>query len=122
MDLPTAIRSTKQSTLGMATKEQYAVYLKSDSGNQTRERQIAMMASDICTSAKCGSVQIMEGTSGDGYFCSSHPIFEEVVVEEKEQQYTTKRLADTILIYSDVKGKVKTAARIKKFEKEIGKL
>merc|ERR1712083_904840 len=72
----------------------------------------------------CESVAIWDGAQQNeaDYFCSSHPILEEEVVEEKEQQYTTKQLADTIRIYSDVKGKVKAAPRIKKFEKEIGKM
>ena len=124
MDLSTAIRSTKQSVLGMSTKTQYAVYLKSEGGNGDTEGRITMMARDICTSAMCESVAIWDGAQHNeaDYFCSSHPILEEVVVEEKEQQYTTKQLADTIRIYSDVKGKVKAAPRIKKFEKEIGKM
>ena len=83
-----------------------------------------MMANDICRSALCESVAIWDESkqNENEFFVSSHPIFEEVVVEEKEQQYTTKQLADTIFIYSDVRGKVATAQRLKKFEKETAKL
>jgi len=123
-DLSTAIRSTKQSVLGMPTKTQYAVYLKSEKEDTATEKKIAMMARDICTSAVCESVGIFDNSKQKetDYFKSAHSIYEEVMVEEKEQQYTTKQVADTIFIYSDVRGKVSTAQRLKKFEKEMGKM
>merc|ERR1719356_2441163 len=82
------------------------------------------MARDICTSAVCERVGIFDNAKQkeSDYFKSAHQVYEEVVVEEKEQQYTTKQVADTIFIYSDVRGKVSTAQRLKKFEKEMGKM
>ena len=118
IDLSKSILSTKQSTLGIATKQQYKVYLKTN--NDENKKLIKLMADDINTGARCESVELFdESKQNEGlYFKSSFDVYEEKeVTAADESSYNIKEVSDTIYIYSDVKGLVNVEQRLKKFNK-----
>ena len=128
IDLSQSILSIKQSRLGIATKQQYNVYLKTD--NDENRKLIELMKDDINTGARCQSIQLFDDIkqNENDYFKSSFDVYEEKEVirssstDEDDKIYTTKEIVDTIFIYSDVKGLVNIKARLNKFNKEIEKL
>merc|ERR1712176_1251512 len=87
------------------------------------------MGDEINTCAMCESVCLFDESkqNADDYFMSTLDVYETVKksvddAKESDASYSVKKIADTITIYSEVKGLVKVEQRIKKFNKEIDKL
>jgi len=126
VQLKAAIMSTKQASLGLSTKTRYAVFLQSTTGKN--DELIELMAHDICTLSQSESVRKFDAAkqSEADYFVSSFEVFATVEAEaggdDEKQSYAKKECVDTIRIFSDVRGVVKTEQRVAKFKKEMGKL
>ena len=73
-DLASTILSTKQSRLGIATKQQYKVYL--DTKNEEYRKLIELMKDDINTGARCESVELFDENkqNGEDYFVSTFDV------------------------------------------------
>jgi len=122
MQIKTAINGTKQTALGLSTKTKYVVFLESTTG--ANDELIELMAHDIATLSQSESVRRFDAKtqSEADYFVSSFEVFAAVAADDEKQSYAKKECVDTIRIFSDVRGVVKTEQRVAKFKKEMVKL